>query len=177
MKTNKLIKKYSTKELADSFVFRRKLTPKQEAETNKKLSELREKNKTKLTEEQILLSRLLQLKYQMEDYSNNFSFDINRTFGYFLREYVKFLNKKNKDFAKDLSIDETYLSQVINRHRMPNDELIIRLEIHSSKIIPAVAWYKIMEKEREYEIATDTSMRKKEQKYVKNSLNFSSLIK
>lgn len=69
MKTDKLLKKYSPKELAESFIFRTKLTAKQRKESNIRLQDMRKKNQEKATPQQLLLSRLLQLKYQIEDYS------------------------------------------------------------------------------------------------------------
>lgn len=173
MKTNKLINKYTPKELADAFVFRTKLSAKKKVQANKQLNGMRKKVQAKSTPEQELLARLLQLKYQMEDYSNNAPYDVNRSFGFFLREYLKFLNMRNKDFASDIGIDETELSQVLNRHRKPSEKVIIRLEIHSNKIIPAIIWFKLLEKEKEYEILTDSKIRTVERKHVKNKLQLS----
>jgi len=173
MKTNRLLEKYSTKELAESFVLRTKLTTKQQKEADKELSEMRKKVQEKLTPNQIRLSRLLQLKYQMEDYYTNSAYNINQSFGFYLRQYVTSLDKKNKDFAKDINIDETELSQLLNAHRKPSEKIIIRLEIHSNKTIPAITWYKILEKEKEHEIITDKVIRKAESKNVKNKLQVS----
>lgn len=173
MKTDKLVEKYTPKELADSFVFRTKLTAKEKAKSVMQLNEMRKKMKQKNTPKQELLSRLLQLKYQIEDYSNNAPYDINRSFGFFLREYLKSLNKKNKDFASDLDINETELSQILNKHRTPSEKLMIRLEIHSNKTIPAITWYRLLEKEKEHEILTDIAIRKTERKHVKNRLQLS----
>ena len=172
MKTSKLTNKYSGKELADSFVFRSKLTPKQKKESDLQLNEMRKEMQEQLTPGQVLLSRLLQLKYQMED-SMNAPYDISRSFGFYLREYLKSFNKKNKDFAKDIDIDETELSQILNRHRKPSEKIIVRLEIHSNKTIPAITWYKVLEKEKEHEILTNKEIRKTESKHVKNRLQVS----
>jgi transcriptional regulator with XRE-family HTH domain len=173
MKTKKLIDKYTATELADSFVFRTKLTDKEKKESDMQLKEMRAKVQQGITPKQQLLSRIMQLKYQIEDYSNNAPYDINRSFGFFLREYLKSLNKKNKDFASDLDINETELSQILNKHRTPSEKLIIRLEIHSNKAIPAITWFRLLEKEREHQILTDNVIRKNESKHVKNRLQLS----
>ena len=173
MKTNKLLEKYSAEDLADSFVFRAKLTAKQKKESDEKMNEMRRKMKEDLTPNQILLSRLLQLKYQMEEYTTNTTYDIDRSFGFYLREYLKSFNKKNKDFAKDIDIDETELSQILNRHRKPSEKIMVRLEIHSNKTIPAITWYKVLEKEKEHELLTNKDIRKTESKHVKNRLQVS----
>jgi len=80
------------------------------------------------------------------------------------------MNKKNRDFAKDISIDETELSQVLGGHRKPSEKIIIRLEIHSCKTIPAITWYRLLEKEKEHEILTNKTIRTTERRHVKNKL-------
>ncbi len=170
MKTNKLNKKYTPSELAESFVFRNTLTDKQKAEAKKQLAEARTKVRKNTTEETKLLASVLQLRYQMEDYASSSTYDSNLTFAYFLRSYIKLKYTINKKFASDINIDETELSQLLNKHRYPSEKTIIRLEIHSNKTIPALSWYKLLEKEKEYELQNDMVMREKEVKYVKNKL-------
>jgi transcriptional regulator with XRE-family HTH domain len=173
MKANKLKEKYTPKELADAFVFRTKLSPKERKESDAYLNEMRIKKRKDITPAQLLLARLLQLKYQMEDYLTNDSYDLTHSFASYLREYLNSLNKKNKEFAKDIDIDETELSQILNNHRKPSEKLIIRLEIHSNKTIPAITWFKLLEKEKEHEFLTNTIIRKTEGKHVKNRLKLS----
>ena len=168
----KLTNKYTSEELVDSFVFRTNLTPKQEKESISLLQNARQKNKKSLTSKHIILASILQLKYQIEDYINLDSYDENRSFGTFLRIYLKSLGIKNKDFARDIDIEETELSQLLNKHRKPSDKIIIRLEIHSNKTIPAITWLKLLEKEKEYEISTNEIIRLNESKHVKNRLQF-----
>jgi hypothetical protein len=173
MKNNKLKDKYTEKELAESFVFRNKLTPTQKAESNLQMSSMRKAMLSSVTPNQVLLSRLLQLKFQIEDYLDNQTYDEKRSFGFYLRTYLNFLNKKNKEFAEDIDIAETELSQLLNQHRKPSEKIFIRLEIHSNKIIPAITWFKLSEKEKEHEILTDNSLRIREQNHVRNVLRFS----
>ena len=80
--------------------------------------------------------------------------------------YVELLNKKRKEFAEEISIDETLLSQLINNHRQPPDYIAIRLELHSDNIIPATHWIRLVDKQRLHEITTDKELRKKEKKFV-----------
>ena len=94
-------------------------------------------------------------------------------FGFFLKEYIDLLQIKYKDFADNICIKPVELSHYISNRRKPNEELLIRLEIHSNKNIPAIYWYKILEKENEHEIITDVQIRRQEQKKVKNKLAFS----
>ena len=166
MKKNKLNDKYTDKELVESFVFRNKITPTQKKESDFRLSEMRKGIQDSITPKQLLLARLLQLKYQIEDYLENSTYDIKFSFGFFLRGYLETLNKKNKEFANDIDIAETELSQILNKHRNPTEKVMIRLEIHSNKIIPAIMWYKLLEKE--HEILTNSDLRVKEKDHVRN---------
>lgn len=169
MKKGKISEKYSKKELVDSFVFRNKLTENERKEIKHDIAGARAKLKSKSTKDNSLRFKLLQLKYQMEDYINK-PFDEDHTFGYFLKSYVDILDMKRIEFAKDISINETYLSQLINRHRSPSEEIIIRLELHSQNLINALTWFKLFEKEKENEIDMNKSIREKEKKFVKKTV-------
>lgn len=171
MKNKKLNDKYTDQELAESFVFRNKLTPLQKQDSDLELNEMRQEIQKTITPQQKRLADLLQLKFQMEDYLENSTFDVKRTFVFFLREYLSIINKKNKDFASDIDIAATELSQILNQHRKPSEKIIIRLEIHSNELIPAIMWYKLIEKEKEHEILTDMNLRIKEKSHVRNILS------
>lgn len=174
MKSHKQIeKKYTSEEIATSIVFP---GTKNKKEREAVLSEFRDFRKSvtdKQTEKSKTVSLLLQLKFLIEDYLNANSFDKNYYFGYFLKEYIKRLEKKNKEFANEISVDPTELSQVINRHRRPTEKLIYRLEIHSNKNFPATMWFKLLEKERIYELTYHREIIDKEAKHVKMKLTFS----
>lgn len=174
MKSYKEIeKKYTPEEIAESLVFS---GIKNKKEREAILSEFRDYRKTisdKQNEESKIISRLLQLKFLVDDYLSASSFNRKYYFGYFLKEYITRLEKKNKDFAQEIDIDPTELSQIINRHRKPTDKLIIRLEIHSNKNFPALMWFKLLEKDRAYELLHDKEIIEKEKKHVKQKLEFS----
>lgn len=171
MKNNKvykkLIKKHTPEELAEAFVFPVKLTKKQKKEAAEYLAAARKKSKAEMTEETKNSLQLYHLKFVLEDYLDGIDpFNPEFTFGYFLKYYVELLEKKRKDFADEISIDETLLSQLINNHRLPPDYITIRLEIHSGNIIPATYWIRLIEKQRLHEISTNEDLRKKERKFV-----------
>jgi len=65
------------------------------------------------------------------------------------------------------------LSQLINNHRAPAEKIIIRLELHSGNIIPALLWMKVLDKQREHTIVTDKAIRQEESSHVKNRFAFS----
>jgi hypothetical protein len=159
-------KNHTPEELAEALVFPVALTPAQQKEAAKQLAAARKKTRQEITDNDKLALQLLQLKFQLEDYIENKEYDPEKHFGYFLKKYIEILQVKRKVFADDISIDETLLSQLINKHRTPPDHISIRLELHSNNIIPADYWFKLVEKQKEHRIKTDRGLRKKERKFV-----------
>ncbi|MBS1737946.1 MAG: hypothetical protein JSS98_15285 [Bacteroidetes bacterium] len=170
MNTKKTRVKHTPGELAEAYVYPVTLTPAQKKEADKQLKAARAKVQSEMTAEDKLTSDILQLRFQLEDYLNNEKFDPRLKFSYFLKAYVQLLNKKRKVFAREINIDETELSQLINDHRHPSENIIIRLELHSNNAIPAIAWYKLIEREKEHYIITNKTIRKQEEKHVSNRL-------
>jgi plasmid maintenance system antidote protein VapI len=163
----KLLKEHGPEELVNGFVFPVKLTKKQQKEAAEQLAAARKKTQAEMTEETKNSLQLYHLRFVLEDYLDGKDpFNPEFTFGYFLKRYVELLEKKRKDFADEISIDETLLSQLINNHRLPPDYITIRLEIHSGNIIPATFWIRLIEKQRLHEISTNEDLRKKERKFV-----------
>lgn len=162
----KTFEKLSAKEQAESFVFRNNLTGKDNLIEAGAIATAREELKNKKGRDNSIRFKLLQLKFQMEDFINN-PLDDRNSFGTFLKQYIEAINVKQFQFADEISIDKTYLSQLINQHRSPSEEVMIRLEIHSRNIINAVTWFKLAEREKEIEIRTNKTIRQKEKRYVK----------
>ena len=167
---NELLKKFKPEEIAGSFVF-----PGNKRNKNKSLDlfrEHRKKAELKRTSKDKVISKLLQLRFLMEDYVQTDKFDREFSFGYFLEEYISRLDKKKKIFAEEIGIDPTELSQIINRHRSPNEKFCIRLEVHSNSNFPAPIWFKVIEKEKIFELINDKGLRDSESKHVKSKLQF-----
>lgn len=173
MSTKKLLQKYTPAEIADSFIITEKVPVKQRNKADSQFREARKKKQAEMSEKDKLILRLMQFKFQVEDYLETKDFDPKRTFSFFLKEYVGLLNKKRRHFAQEIDIGETELSQLINQHRLPNDNIIVRLEIHSNNSIPAVTWYRLVVKEKEYLLKTNKLLRQRERKFVKNKLTVS----
>lgn len=112
-------------------------------------------------------------KFLIEDHIKSDKFNKDFFFGYFLKEYIVRLEKKNNRFASEINVDPTELSQVINRRRRPTEKLIFRLEIHSNRIFPAPVWFKLLEKDRAYVLKHHKEIIDKERKNVKEQLGFS----
>jgi hypothetical protein len=173
MKAKRISGKHTQAELADAVIFPVNLTAAQKEHAAKQLATAREKGQKEMTNQDRLALQVFQLKFHLEDYLANKEFDPKITFGYFLKHYVELLRIKRKTFASEISIDETLLSQFINMHRMPPEYITVRLEIHSNNTIPATHWFKLVEKQKEYELRTDKEMRRKENKYVLQRISVS----
>jgi len=171
--TDKMFSLYTDAEIADALVLPQKLTKKQQTEAGLKLAKARQNSLEAMSEADILKARLLQLKFQLEDYLKASNYDREKNFGFFLKKYLAITNKKRNEFAAEINIHETLLSQLVNNHREPGENIFIRLELHSNNTIPAPYWYKLVEKEKEHYIKTNSSLRKREKKFVKNRLRVS----
>lgn len=176
MKTKKIYDKYSFEELADSIIFKNPLSEKEEKESSTELAEIRRKNRESLTENQKLYAKVLQLRFLMEDYAKSEVYDESRSFASFLKTYIRFSYKVNKSFAEDINLKQTELSLILNEHRLPNEKTIVRLEIHSDNVIPALSWYRVVEKQREYELEKDIKFKQEQKKFVKNHLEFGNVV-
>lgn len=165
--------KFTSEELADAFVFPadRKTTAEEKREESD-FWEARRKKFDNRTPVQQIYANLLQLKFQLEDYIGSAQYKDKLNFGYFLNEYVSRQEKKDKEFANEVDVTPAVLSQYINNHRKPKDEFVIRLELHSNGMIPAISWFKVIQKEKEHEIMTNLDLRREESKHVKSRLEF-----
>jgi len=102
-----------------------------------------------LPKEQILRAKLLQLKLRMEDYLKAPVYDNQNHFAQFLEFYVDAIYSKRIDFARDINVTANFLSKIINSHREPKEEFILKLMIHSEKAFEHVGefhkktWYQV----------------------------------
>jgi plasmid maintenance system antidote protein VapI len=166
MSYKKLSKKFTPEELADAFVFPVKLTAKQKKEAAEQLAAARKRTQAEMSDETKFSLIAVGIRSRITDSLKEERFNPEHTFGSFLKLFVDLIEKKRKDFAKEIGIDETLLSQLINGHRLPPDYIAIRLEIYSDNIIPATHWLKLVEKQRLHEIENDKELRKKEKQFV-----------
>lgn len=170
MKTNE--NKFTLDEIADSVVSPIRLTRAERKLADAELAEARRKNKEGITGDQPLYAKVLQLRFLMEDYAKSEIFDQELSFASFLRKYIRLNYKANKNFANDISLKEAELSLILNRHRLPNEKMIVRLALHSNNLIPAISWYRVLAIEKEHELQSNTAFKEKQNKHVKNRLHF-----
>ncbi len=153
--------------MAESFVFPVTLPPQQKEKADKELNAILNKRRAAFTNQEAMEATLTQLRFQMEDYIRDSKFDKKKNFGFFLKTYIARLNKKRNEFAAEIDINPTELSQYINSHRTPPTSIMIRLELHSHKIIPATDWYKLVEKEALHKLSTNKTLRLEQKQFVK----------
>lgn len=165
--------KFTNKELAEAFVFPsdKPSTVKEKREEEEFWQE-RRKQFANRTPQQQIHDKLLQLKFQLEDYISSDQYHDVLNFSYFLSEYVNRQDKKDKEFAAEIDIKPAVLSQYLNNYRKPPEKIVFRLELHSNGMIPAVDWYKLLQKDKEHAIMIDSRIRKEESKHIKNRLEF-----
>lgn len=94
-------------------------------------------------------------------------------FGYFYMNISRVLNGSKKNFASDIDIHHTTISNLINNNiKKPSDNLIIRLELHSCNMIPAIDWFKLHQMEKGYKIKTSQQLRDQQKGFIKHRLDF-----
>lgn len=140
----------------------------------KALSKARAIRKRNLEAHDIMRARLLQLKLKMEEFLSSNSNSTKSQFPVFLEFYVDTIYPKRKLFAQDIDVNPISLSQVINNHREPKEEFILRLIIHSEKVFKNVChfrsntWLEVFLKDKFMEtISSEKKWRKEEGKHVK----------
>jgi hypothetical protein len=144
------------------------------------LMEARLERMKNLSKDQIIRAKLMQLKLNMEAFIKQPIYEHRNYFSEFLESYVDTLYAKRSFFAKDIDITPTQLSQVINNHRAPQDEFILRLMLHSEKVyenicdFPQKTWYEVFFHEK----ICDTISRQEEWRpKIERHVKFSKSIK
>jgi hypothetical protein len=164
---------HSDRELAEAYIFPHTAatTAEKKKEEEEFWQQRRERFENRLPQEK-MYAKLLQLKFELEDYVNSNQYKAMFNFGYFLNEYVQRQGKLDKQFATEIDIKPAVLSQYVNNHRKPPENFSIRLELHSNGLIPAVTWLRLLQKDKEHKIMTDLVVRKDESQHIKNKLTF-----
>lgn len=141
------------------------MTSEQRKEALAAFGNFRQKTKGKISDEQRLKLRFLQLKSQINDFLRGEHAEYR--FGFFLALYMKCLELNGKTFAQEININPSLLSQFIHNQREPNDTIMMRLEIHSNYNFPADLWYGVLAQQKVIELRNDRSLRRHEEAIVK----------
>lgn len=160
--------RYTDEEIADSMLIPLQLSDEEQKEANEEFIKLRMKHRREMSEKDRLLSGLLSMKYQILEYLRGDRFDSSKTFGKTVKRYLKVVNKTQKDLSDDIDIHPSRLNRIINGKERIGKSIAYRLEEHSGDIIPAIFWWKLMQREIEEEIKTERKVREEEKNRVKN---------
>ncbi|MEV4886024.1 hypothetical protein MRBLMN1_004581 [Chitinophaga ginsengisegetis] len=163
-------KKNYEEELSVDNIYPHGLSREEKAAADREMAAFRMEQWNKMTKADHLRADLLQVKYQMESVIESLEYQGSLHFGYFLSAYIRAVQKKQKEFAAEISIDETRLSRIIHNKEFPNDELFIRLELYSNNTISVLSWFLLAEKGKAYNISTNKELRKKEKKNVHKTI-------
>lgn len=143
---------------------------------SKALMESRLKRMENFSEDQIIKAKLLQLKLRMEEFIQNPVKEDNNFFTDFLKLYIDTIYNKRIHFAEDINVTPVRLSQVLNNHREPKEEFILRLMVHSEKtykkicVFPEKTWFQVYFHEKIYDtISNRDKWRPQVEKHVKVS--------
>ena len=177
MKSNReifeeLSKQYTAEELAESFLISEELSPEEQKEEREAFRRHRLEQLEKMSPQDLLLGKLLQLKYLMQDYFSSDTFDPQFSFANQLRKYIKISNRSSKEIASNLHMHPTKLRRILNEKEKPNIELMLRLEEHSGGELPAHYWWKLFSIQLENTIKTDLKKKLDEAQKVSQRLEF-----
>lgn len=164
---SRLKAKYTQEDLADAVMLPEIGSIEEEAEARAEFVKLRMARKETLSENEQLLSKLLAIKYQIKAYLNQNEFKPKGNFGVFLKTYLKATGRSQKRFAEEIGLHPSRLNRIIKGKERIGKAIAYRLENHSGEIIPAIFWWKLMQKEIEQEILTEKKEREIEKQYVK----------
>jgi len=121
------------------------------------LMKMRLERMQNLSREQIVKAKLIQLKLAMEEYIKSPVYDDQNHFLDFLETYVDTIYSRRNKFAKDVNISSVRLSQIINKHRSPSEDFLLRLMVHSEKVYESICefkkmmWYQVFFYEKIYD--------------------------
>lgn len=158
----KLRKKYTVEEIAESMLIPQEMTKEEKEKADEELIAFRFKLLRERTPEQRIFSDLMRFRFQIEEYIKNEPYSDDHSFGKFLSEYLRIIDRTKKRLAEELKVHYTRLSRISNDKEDPNIELIYRLEKHSGNLVPAIFWWKLIAKKQEDQIRKNSILRKKE---------------
>ena len=172
MKTNQklyqeLRKKYTAEELADSVFVPSEQSDEEREKSRKEFARLRMEKLASSSDDEKMLAALLHLKYTIKSYIVHSNYAEEKSIGKMLKKYLKAVGRTQRKFAEEVNIHPSQLNRVIKGKEPISKSLAYRLELHSGETIPAIYWWKLMQKDVEREIMTADKEREMERKQVK----------
>ena len=163
-----LREKYTDEEIAEAMMIPAELTPEEQNQASKDVLAFRAKLLAKQDENSRVSSDLLRLRFQIENYLDQGYFIAEHSFGKYLEEYLRIINRNKKKLSEDLDIHYTKLSRLFNDREIPNTAFLYRLEAHTNNTIPAVSWWKLIIRKQEQEIVQNKTLRQQEAAKIKD---------
>ncbi len=161
-----LLLTYTESEVADFAMLPDSVSEADSDAARAEFAALRLQRRADMSEEERLLSALLGLKYQIRAYTAGDVFDASQSFANTLLAYLGLVNRNQKQFAADIDIHPSRLNRILKGKERIGKHLAFRLEKHSGYTIPAIYWWKLVQKEVEQEILTDAAVCESEQSRV-----------
>lgn len=161
-----LLKEYTADELADAIMIPADEATEVNDAARSDFAAFRLARLAEMSEREKLLAGLLGLKYQIRAYTSNYTFDPSRSFANVLQTYLELTGRSQRQFAADIDIHPSRLNRILKGKERIGKHIAFRLEKHSGHLIPALYWWKLMQKEIEQEILTDTEGCASEQMHV-----------
>lgn len=162
---HKLKEQFSIEELADAVMLPEELTASEEAQAHKTFADLRMQRKASMSDKEQLLSSLLHFKHKLRRYLEQNSEYFK--FGELLIYYIKLIGRTQREFAEEIGLHSSRLNRIIKGKEKIGISIAYRLETHSGDIIPAILWWKVLQREIEEEILTEKKAREIERQFVK----------
>src|SRR5579872_450959 len=121
MSIKKILKENTGGEIAGSMFLPARLTPKQKVKADEDLAAYRRLRRENMSPEERMRYQLMQLKFRLENYIQKGRYEPKHHFGYFLDQYLRVSGRKKKEFADDIQIHQTQLSNILKNRREPNE--------------------------------------------------------
>jgi hypothetical protein len=150
---------HTNEALVEAYIFPVALAPVERQTVDAEIRTLRLQRLRTMSDGQKLQSDLLRFKFQIEDALQQDVYLETSNFASFLELYLKILGKKQVEFAHEISLHPTKLSQLLKNKARPNLMLVYRLEKHSGGLISALLWWKLVAQKTEADILNDTRNR------------------
>lgn len=141
-----------------------------EEEENKLINFIQQK-KNERSESELQRDRIISFRMNLLSYLENDN--EQKTVGYFLIEYLKAINIKKRDFAQQLNIHYTKLSNILHDRVNINNEIAFKLEVHSK--ISAYYWIKIKQKQELYALLQTKELKQKAYQNVYSSVTMKAM--
>lgn len=166
-----LSKIYTDEEIVESFVLRSTLSEEERKIAHKEFLKIRMERLKNMSEADIILSNLMRMKIQIENYVENDIYDSRFNFSNQLTEYLFVTKRTQKAFADEIDINPAQLNRIIRGKENPNIELLYRIEKHSDGLLNAMKLYRLHTMKLESDMLHDEEKRRVQYDRVKKTLS------